>query len=70
MTYFEVMQALEIENSVDFIKRISLKILNYYAPGVEVSNFDEANISCFIRKWLERDADEKRCRELGIISKD
>ena len=70
MTYFEVMQTLGIDNAVDFIERISLKIIDRYAPGTEISNFDKEDIQQFIKKCLEKEAEEKRCTELGIFQED
>lgn len=67
MTYFEVIQTLGIDNAVDFIERISLKIIEQYAPRTEISNFDKEDIQRFIKKCLEKEADERRCKELGIF---
>lgn len=70
MNTFEVIQALGIENAVDIIKRISLIIVEHCAPGTEISNFDEADIERFIKKCLEKEVDEGRCKELGIFPED
>lgn len=70
MNMFEVMKALGVDNAADFIKRIVLKNIMHYAPEADISNFDEANIKSSIIKWLESEADENRCRELGIFPED
>lgn len=67
MNMFEVMCALGVENAADFIKRIVLTNIAYYAPEAEICNFDEANIRSSIIKWLKSEADEGRCTELGIL---
>ena len=70
MNMFEVMKALDVENASNFIKRIVVKNIRYYAPEVEISNFDEADIESSIKRWLKKEADENRCRELGIFPED
>ena len=70
MTHFEVMQSLGIDNATDFIKRIVIRTIRHYSPDTEISNFDEVDIELFIKKFLKKEANEARCRELGIFTED